>query len=98
MRGPNQAALLAVLDREHDNLIAALEWTSAVGETEHEIAIAAALGPYWSLRGRYAEGCSWLERVLALPSGEHDAIRVTALIELGLLKYLAVVLPRPGRR
>ena len=65
LRGSAQANLLATFDREHDNLVAALEWMITSGETDAAIAMVAALGAYWRTRGYYAEGITWLERVLA---------------------------------
>jgi predicted ATPase/DNA-binding CsgD family transcriptional regulator len=88
LRGPRQVTLLAMLDREHDNLIAALEWMLAAGEAESAIALTAALGGYWRLRGLYAEGISWLERALAQESSTADPERVAALNQLGLLQYI----------
>lgn len=89
LRGPHQVSLLAAIDRDYANISVALEWTIAAGSIAEAMAVAAALGPFWSLRGRYAEGCSWLERVLAQALEAGNAFRVAALIELGNLQYLA---------
>ena len=86
LRSANQAARLAALDREHDNILAALDWTLAAGEAPAAVAMAAALGPYWRLRGRSSEGIAWLERALAQNVGV-DVDRVNALNQLALLQY-----------
>lgn len=65
LHGSAQAVLLAAFDREHDNLIAALEWMLTTGARESAIAMVAALGAYWRTRGYYAEGIARLERVLS---------------------------------
>jgi predicted ATPase/DNA-binding CsgD family transcriptional regulator/DNA-binding XRE family transcriptional regulator len=87
LRGSGQASLLARLDRERDNLVAALEWELACGDAAAAIALAAALGPYWRLRGHYAEGSTWLERALAHDAARAAPARLEALNQLGLLSY-----------
>ena len=52
------------LDREHDNLRAALDWFEASGERERALRLAGALWRYWYLRGHLAEGGRRLESVL----------------------------------
>ncbi|MCO1581149.1 tetratricopeptide repeat protein [Crossiella sp. SN42] len=46
---------LARLDADYDNLVAALRWTTAT-DPPTALRLAAALAPYWWLRGRRAEG------------------------------------------
>ena len=86
LRG-QQGAALAVLDRERDNLIASLEWLLNAGESERALALAASLGSFWRLRGRYAEGISWLERVLASADALPPGLRLEAMNQLALLHY-----------
>ena len=67
------------LDREHDNLRAALDWFEASGEREHALRLAGALWRFWYLRGHLAEGGRRLESVLR--SDERPtAARAKALI------------------
>jgi predicted ATPase/DNA-binding CsgD family transcriptional regulator len=87
LRSANQAARLAVLDREHDNILAALEWTLAAGAVHIALPMASGLGPYWRLRGRSSEGISWIERALA-QTAEGDPERAAALNQLAFLQYL----------
>jgi len=61
-RGP----WLAQLEVEHDNLRAALEWSSVTtGEHERELRLAAALNWFWYFGGRLREGRDWIEHALA---------------------------------
>jgi len=68
LRGANQAAWLARLEREHDNFRAILERGSAEGETV--LRLAGALGRFWFVRGHWGEGRDWLQKTLA---AAHDA-------------------------
>jgi predicted ATPase len=61
------------LEREHDNLRAALDWLEASGETQLALQLAGALYRFWYLRGHFTEGRPRLERLL-----EVDANRTAA--------------------
>jgi DNA-binding CsgD family transcriptional regulator/tetratricopeptide (TPR) repeat protein len=61
---PGEARRLDALEREHDNLRAALAWLLARGEVERGLRLGAALGRFWWSRGHQAEGRRWLTRVL----------------------------------
>ncbi len=54
-----------LLDREHDNLRAALRWACA-HEAETALRLAASLWRFWFLRGHAVEGARWVERALAV--------------------------------
>jgi predicted ATPase/DNA-binding SARP family transcriptional activator len=71
---------LTQLDAEIDNMHAALGWAIAQSNAERALALAAALGRYWIMRGRHAEAVDWVERALNLPGADaHPAPRVRAL-------------------
>jgi predicted ATPase len=53
------------LEREHDNMRAALDWLDAVHEAPLLQRLAAALARFWLTRGHGREGREWLERALA---------------------------------
>jgi predicted ATPase/class 3 adenylate cyclase len=59
------AAWLDRLDREADNLRAALDWLEASGETQLVLRLAGALDDYWGAKGHLAEGRRRLEDALA---------------------------------
>jgi predicted ATPase/DNA-binding CsgD family transcriptional regulator/Tfp pilus assembly protein PilF len=64
--GPAQATWLDRLEREHDNLRAALTWALAgdPGRVDLALRLGAALWRFWWVRGYTSEGRSWLERAL----------------------------------
>jgi predicted ATPase/class 3 adenylate cyclase len=72
------AATLDRLDREADNLRAALDWLGASGETEQVLRLAAALDDFWSVKGHMAEGRRRLEDALAADESP-TAVRAKAL-------------------
>ena len=73
LRGPDQIAWLDRLEREVDNIRAALEW-AVVDEIEAGLRIASALYWFWHIRNHKREGIDWLERVIsAVPSAQINA-------------------------
>jgi predicted ATPase/DNA-binding CsgD family transcriptional regulator len=72
LTGADQKTWFQRLDREQDNLRAALRW--AMEQREGDIAqrLAGALQPFWLTRGHWSEGRRWLEEALALDDPAHD--------------------------
>src|SRR5262249_10859258 len=56
---------VAHLEYDYDNLRAALRWSIDAAEFELGLRLANGLWLYWYVRGLYAEGRGWLERLLA---------------------------------
>lgn len=54
---------LALLEREHENLRAALRWSVQSGSALG-LRLAGALYQFWYVRGYYTEGRGWLDAVL----------------------------------
>ncbi len=69
-----------LLDREHDNLRAALRWSCA-HDPETALRLVASLWRFWFLRGHAVEGARWVERALAV-APEPTRPRAAALIGL----------------
>ncbi|MFQ5808876.1 MAG: tetratricopeptide repeat protein, partial [Armatimonadota bacterium] len=94
LRGPEQNLWLGRLEREHDNLRAALEWCKCEGDgVEAGLCLAASLSRFWHIRGYWTEGRSHLEDTLALEcdaggDGEtRKAARARALNGAGFLAF-----------
>jgi predicted ATPase len=89
MVGANERAWpdwLDRLEREHDNLRAALAWSGAEGQGEAGLRLGGALGGFWLVRGYWTEGREHLAGLLALPGAEaRTAARAKALREAGIL-------------
>jgi predicted ATPase/DNA-binding SARP family transcriptional activator len=64
--GPEQAAWLGRLEREHENLRAALAWARERGDAEAALRLAGAMWFFWLQRGYWSEGRERLEEALAL--------------------------------
>jgi tetratricopeptide (TPR) repeat protein len=84
IQGPDQAAWLDHLAREHDNLRAALQWALDNQETDAALRLAAALGEFWWPRGYVKEGRRWLTKALE-HGNEPTAARAKALYRAGEL-------------
>jgi predicted ATPase/Tfp pilus assembly protein PilF len=97
--GAEQAAALAQLETEHDNLREALRLsvTSRVagGESasllsvpkEAGLRLAVALTPFWEVRGYLTEGRKWLEMLLARSGEASDFWRAKTLEAAGTLAW-----------
>jgi predicted ATPase len=84
LRGPDSHIWLDRLEREHDNLRAALGWLEQAGDTERALRLVGALWWFWWIRAYVREGRDWLSRALAMGSGS-AAARARALEGLGML-------------
>ena len=80
-----QLSWFAMLEREHDNMRAALGWAIADGMIEEAARLALALYPFWMERAYHQEGVRWLQQIVALaPGAGLDAgLRVQLLNALG---------------
>jgi len=84
----DQAMGLDRLQRDHDNLRAALAWSWRHDPTLG-IRLAGSLGRYWRLRGLYTEGREWLHAaVSAVDHHTPPTAYAKALVELGRLEFL----------
>jgi non-specific serine/threonine protein kinase len=78
--GPNQVAWLDRLEREQDNLRAALEWALERGAADRALRLAGAVWRLWYVRVNPGEGPEWMLRVLAMPgAGAPTRARAEAL-------------------
>jgi predicted ATPase/DNA-binding CsgD family transcriptional regulator len=65
--GPDQGRLLDLLDREHDNIGAALNWATDTGQWLLAARIAGHLWQWADVRGHLSQGRAWYERILEQP-------------------------------
>jgi len=87
--GPEPVEWLRTLDREHDDLRAALEWClDQHGERTAGLQMAAGLWRYWEIRGHLAEGRGWLGRMLEAVGGDVSPLRANALTGAGTLAFM----------
>ena len=86
LRGAQQVAWGARLEREHDNLQASLRWFIAQGAAEQGLRMGGALWRFWGFCGHATEGCDLLRKLLALPGGGTG--RAKAQLGLGWLSYI----------
>jgi predicted ATPase/class 3 adenylate cyclase len=93
LSGPEAERWLDHLEREHDNLRAALGWAREHGEAETGLRLAAALLRFWLTRGHLREGRTWVEGMLELPFTAREAkaatLRACALHASGTLAMFA---------
>jgi predicted ATPase/DNA-binding CsgD family transcriptional regulator len=88
LEGAQQLWWLDRLEREHDNIRAALSWSLEQEDdedTELGLRMGAALGDFWYLRSYLGEGRRWLEGALAKSRQTSPAARARALYWLSFL-------------
>jgi predicted ATPase/class 3 adenylate cyclase len=90
--GINPRGWLDRLEREHENLRAALDWLEATGRTDQALRLGGAIWEFWCLRGHPVEGWQRLERLLELDQRPTLA-RAKALTGSG---HLAPQVPQAG--
>ncbi|HEY6409191.1 MAG TPA: AAA family ATPase, partial [Ktedonobacteraceae bacterium] len=108
LEGPRQVRWLERLEREYDNLRAALTWGLSLrpgeeGEHQKELALrlGGALGEFWIPQSHLSEGRTFLEQALAASPRAASALRakalsVTALLALVQFDKRAEVLAEEG--
>jgi predicted ATPase/DNA-binding CsgD family transcriptional regulator len=92
LHGPQQAAWLERLAREHDNLRAAMRWSlepeAAWQSREIALRLGGTLVRFWYIRGHYSEGRNFLERALAGSEGVAASLRANALIAAAIMALI----------
>jgi predicted ATPase/DNA-binding SARP family transcriptional activator len=84
-RGDGTRDALATTEREHANLVAAIEWALTSGQGDLAGRAAWALWLFWWLRGRLLDGRRLLQGVLA--QDVSDPVRVRAHAALGAMTF-----------
>jgi predicted ATPase/DNA-binding CsgD family transcriptional regulator len=87
VHGPEEGRWLQRLEREHDNLRAAMSFVLREREPHAALRLAKALWWFWYVRGHLREGRAWLETALAAAPDAAPAMRAGALHGLGVLAW-----------
>jgi predicted ATPase/class 3 adenylate cyclase len=87
LTGPEGGRWGRVLDREHDNLRAALAWSIEAGEPDLGLEIGSALWRFWQTRGHLTEGRRWMVAILAIAGTRRSASAIRGLYAAGSLAY-----------
>jgi predicted ATPase len=86
-QGPLQGVWLDRLEREHDNLRAALSWSLiSQGDTDMGLRLTGSLSHFWYVREHHSEARMWLQRALERSSGA-TAARAKVLVGAGRLAW-----------
>jgi predicted ATPase len=85
LRGPTQVQWLNQLDRENDNLRAAMGWALSTGNVETAARIGWALWAFWWHHGPHGESRRWMEAVLK--QDPPATLRAIALWVAGAMAY-----------
>ncbi len=85
LEGPEQGRWLDRIEADHDNMRAALAWSSANGRIEECLRLAGSLCTFWQVRGYLAEGRARLEQALMAAEEASATARAKALSGVALL-------------
>jgi len=83
LTGPREVEWFDRLEKEHDNIRAALIWSLEGADPELELRLAGAMWTFWFWRGYYAEGRTWLEEALGKEDRQSAIARAKALLGVG---------------
>ncbi|MDZ8141126.1 MAG: NB-ARC domain-containing protein [Nostoc sp. DedQUE04] len=86
---PQRLEGLGQLEKEYENLRAALRWSLERNlnneEAEMALRLASALEEFWLLHGQAQEGCDWLKKLLEKNNIVSQTLRAKALLRIGNL-------------
>ncbi len=93
LNGAEAGVWIDQLQRDHDNLRAALDWAlgqaDANASAELALRLAGALGRFWWIAGYFGEGGRWLARALRASAPDMDpAARMKGLLSAGWLAHV----------
>ncbi|HKP53057.1 MAG TPA: tetratricopeptide repeat protein [Chloroflexia bacterium] len=85
LTGAEQKLWLDRLERDHDNLRAALQWLLQQGDAETAARLGVALRRFWEVHSHFNEGKVWLKQVLGQPASIPAPLRAKVLNGAGAL-------------
>jgi predicted ATPase/DNA-binding CsgD family transcriptional regulator len=86
--GTQAIAVQDQLEREFENLRAAMKCLAESGEQELALRLAGALWWFWYARGHLSEGHQWYEQLLGKSEGIPTEVRAQALVSFGWVAYI----------
>lgn len=98
LKGAGQAEWLKRIEREHDNLRAAIQWSLDRGHAETACRLVGELWRYWLVRGHNREADRWLTAVLAAQADVTPESRIKALNGAGAVAWSLGDLARARER
>lgn len=87
LKGDEQRRWLEMLDRQADNVRAALQWALSAHRDEQGMALIAYVWRFWDMRGGFHEGRRWIDRALVALSGARIRDRARVLNAAGVLAF-----------
>lgn len=84
LAGAEQAAWLEILDREHDNLRAALRWAKSEGDSR-VLDLACSLRRFWYWRGHLEEGKAWLSDAIEVSQAQDEELEAKVFNVIGAI-------------
>jgi predicted ATPase/DNA-binding SARP family transcriptional activator len=88
LAGATQAVELALLEREINDIRAALNFAREQGDARAVFEMAGSLGLFWYLHGHYKEGRDWLDWAVVAAPGAPGPVRAKAMRVSGYLAFL----------
>jgi predicted ATPase/transcriptional regulator with XRE-family HTH domain len=79
LQGAEQSTWLQRLEMEHDNLMAALSYSTERGDTETVLRMGISLWRFWDLRGHPREGLRWLLNGLDVATASNANVDISVL-------------------
>ena len=84
--GPREMEAISAIRAEHDNIRAALDWLARTGRRDEQLALSAAVAPFWVRESHYREGRDRLSAALAPPSAGTERDRAIALRQVATIE------------
>lgn len=81
-------AWLNALEREHNNLRAAITWAIAKEDGTTALRLCGVLQWFWGFRGYCHEGKTWLEKSLLIQADVPQTVRAKALSAVGYMEHM----------
>jgi predicted ATPase/Tfp pilus assembly protein PilF len=86
-RAPDQDVWMNRLEREHNNMRAALTWALGGEDRELALRLSAALHRFWQVHGHLSEGRQWVEQSLQRAGEVRTREQIEALVGAGWLAF-----------